>query len=164
MRETPLRGFLIEITMIYLTKLALIPAFVALLAVPQTGFESDYLPAANNESASAFLAENPPLTYRTAFINGKILSVYATAYNSVPEQTDDAPFITASGTYTRDGIIAANFLPFGTALKIPDIFGDKVFVVEDRMNERYGDRIDIWMETIEEAKKFGLRKVKIVIL
>lgn len=147
-----------------MAKIALIPAFVALLAFPQAGFESDYLPASNNENINAFLAENPPLNYRTAYINGKTLSVYATAYNSVPEQTNDTPFITASGTYTRDGVIAANFLPFGTALKIPDIFGDKVFVVEDRMNERYADRIDIWTETVEEAKKFGLRKVRIVIL
>src|SRR3989344_3213041 len=61
----------------------------------------------------------------------------ATAYSSTPDQTDDTPFITAKGTTVRDGIIAANFLPFGTRIKIPDIYGDKIFVVEDRMNRRY---------------------------
>jgi len=53
-----------------------------------------------------------------------VMRVTATAYNSVPEQTDDTPFITASGSHVRMGVIAANFLPMGTLVKIPDYFGD----------------------------------------
>jgi 3D (Asp-Asp-Asp) domain-containing protein len=89
------------------------------------------------------------------------ITVMATAYNSDPAQTDDTPFITASGTTTRPGVLAANFLPFGTLVKIPDHFGDQIFVVEDRMNPRYDKRIDIWMEEGPEARQFGLRTVAI---
>src|SRR3989344_1966573 len=67
--------------------------------------------------------------------------VAASAYSSTPDQTDDSPFITAWNTRVRDGIIAANFLPFGTKIKIPDAYGDKIFIVEDRMNRRYWHKI-----------------------
>ena len=83
--------------------------------------------------------------------------VTVTAYSSTPEQTDDTPFITAKGTKVRDGIIAANFLDFDTKVKLPEIFGDKVFVVEDRMHPRFSDRIDIWFPDLETAKSFGKR-------
>jgi 3D (Asp-Asp-Asp) domain-containing protein len=92
-----------------------------------------------------------------------VKTVVASAYNSVPEQTDDTPFITASGTHVRHGVIAANFLPIGTHVTIPDIYGDEIFVVEDRMNERYQNNIDIWMESIADAKQFGRRSVKIYV-
>ncbi|OGL67072.1 hypothetical protein A2856_00875 [Candidatus Uhrbacteria bacterium RIFCSPHIGHO2_01_FULL_63_20] len=78
-----------------------------------------------------------------------------TAYNSDPWQTDDTPFITASGTHVRDGIVAANFLPIGTKVRIPALFGDKEFVVEDRMNARYAQAMDIWMEDRQAARQFG---------
>lgn len=91
------------------------------------------------------------------------MTVTATAYNSVPEQTDSTPFITASGSHTRHGVIAANFLPIGTRLKIPAYYGDQVFVVEDRMNPRYHQRIDIWMEEVPDARAFGVRNVEIEI-
>lgn len=89
--------------------------------------------------------------------------VTASAYNSVPEQTDSTPFITASGTRVRHGVVAANFLPIGTLITIPDIYGDQVFVVEDRMNARYTRNIDIWMENIADARLFGRRTVKIYV-
>jgi 3D (Asp-Asp-Asp) domain-containing protein len=89
------------------------------------------------------------------------IRVTATAYNSVPEQTDDTPFITASGTHVRPGVIAANFLPMGTMVKIPDYFGDQIFIVEDRMNPRYDKRIDIWMEHIHDARQFGVRTIAV---
>ena len=90
--------------------------------------------------------------------------VVATAYSSTPDQTDDSPFITALGTTVRDGIIAANFLSLGTKVKIPSQFGDKIFVVEDRMNQRYSNRVDIWYPDRESAKQFGIRIVKIQVL
>lgn len=90
--------------------------------------------------------------------------VSATAYSSTVDQCDASPFITASGSHVRDGIIAANFLPFGAKVKIPEIYGDKVFVVEDRMNQRYQSRIDVWMTSRGEALKFGVRTVKIEVL
>lgn len=96
------------------------------------------------------------------------MEVVATAYSSTPEQTDSTPFITATGNRVRDGIIAANFLTFKTKIKIPELYGDKIFVVDDRMNRRYNEvkppRIDIWMENYSDARKFGLKQVAIVIV
>lgn len=91
-------------------------------------------------------------------------SVEVTAYSSTPDQTDDSPFITASGTSVRDGIVAANWLPFGTKIQIPEAYGDKVFVVEDRMNKRHSERMDIWMPTRADAVKWGRRKVTVRVL
>lgn len=94
----------------------------------------------------------------------KTYAVRATAYSSTPDQTDDTPFITASGTYVKDGIIAANFLPFGTQIRIPEIYGEKIFVVEDRMNKRYWHNVDIWFPERALAKAFGSRRVIIEII
>jgi 3D (Asp-Asp-Asp) domain-containing protein len=90
--------------------------------------------------------------------------VSVSAYSSTPDQTDDSPFITAKGTYVRDGIVAANFLPMGTAIKIPAIYGDKIFIVEDRMNKRYWYNMDIWMADRSAALKFGRKTLTIEIV
>lgn len=93
----------------------------------------------------------------------RTMTVTATAYTSDVWQTDATPFITASGTTVRDGVVAANFLPIGTKVKIPDKYGDQIFVVEDRMNARYSRRLDIWMDNIEQARRFGVQKIDIEI-
>lgn len=90
--------------------------------------------------------------------------VSATAYSSTIDQTDGNPFVAASGKRVHDGMVAANFLKFGTKLRIPEHYGEKIFIIEDRMNKRFFERIDIWMNTREEAIKFGVKKVKIEIL
>lgn len=90
--------------------------------------------------------------------------VMASAYSSTPDQTDSSPFTTAWGTKVRDGIIAANFLPFGTMVKMPELYGDKIFVVEDRMNRRYSYKIDVWFPERGQAMEFGNKKVKIEIV
>jgi len=87
-----------------------------------------------------------------------------TAYSSTVDQTDSTPFITASNKRVRWGIVAANFLPFGTKVRIPSMYGDTVFVVEDRMNKRYWHRVDIWMHTRQEALQFGIRNLELEIL
>lgn len=94
----------------------------------------------------------------------RTFTVPATAYTSDPRECDSTPFTTANGTRVRDGIVAANFLPFGTRFRIPDYFGDKVFEVHDRMNARYWKRIDIWMLEKPDARAWGVRRVKIEIL
>ena len=87
-----------------------------------------------------------------------------TGYSSTEDQTDDSPFITASGAHVADGIIAANFLPFNTRVKIPKLFGNKVFIVKDRMAKRFNDRVDIWFVDRTTALKFGKRTAEIVVL
>jgi len=90
----------------------------------------------------------------------KTVQVVATAYNSLPGQTDSTPFITASGTRTRHGVVAANFLKIGTRVRFPEVYGNTIFVVEDRMNARYGwGRVDIWMEHYSDAKIFGAQRM-----
>jgi 3D (Asp-Asp-Asp) domain-containing protein len=91
------------------------------------------------------------------------VNITVTAYNSLPWQTDDTPCIAASGMdvceRNAEDIIATNFahLPFGTRVKLPDLYGDRVFRVEDRMNKRYNQRADIWMKEYSDAKSFGKR-------
>ena len=84
------------------------------------------------------------------------IQVTITAFSSAPNETDGSPFVTASGACVRDGIVAANFLPFGTLLKLPGLFGDKVFEVEDRMADRFNYRLDVWMGSKPEAFRFGI--------
>jgi 3D (Asp-Asp-Asp) domain-containing protein len=81
-----------------------------------------------------------------------------TGYSSTEEETDETPFITASGKFVEDGIVANNFLPFGTKIKIPELFGDKIFVVEDRMKkDKLKFHFDIWFDKKEKAKNFGIK-------
>ncbi len=89
--------------------------------------------------------------------------VTITAYSSTVDQCDDTPFIAASNKHVYDGMVACNFLPFGTKVKFPDVFGDKIFTVDDRMNKKYNSRIDIWMPTREQAKQFGAQYLKVEI-
>ena len=92
------------------------------------------------------------------------MTVIATAYTPRPEETDETPYLTAAGTKTREGVIAANWLPFGTKVKIDG----KIYTVEDRMNSRYTAsfpaRIDIVFNSLEKAKKFGKQKIEIEIM
>lgn len=92
------------------------------------------------------------------------LTMRVTAYSSSADETDDTPFVTASGRRVRDGIAATNALPFGTKVKIPALFGDKVFTVEDRMNRRMKNVIDIWMPTKSAALRFGVSHAEVVVI
>jgi 3D (Asp-Asp-Asp) domain-containing protein len=97
-------------------------------------------------------------------ISRKIKAII-TAYSSTPWETDETPYITAAGTKVREGIVANNYLPLGTKIRIPEIFGDKIFVVEDRMHWRKGKyQIDIWFKDYWQAKNFGAKKTYIEIL
>lgn len=90
--------------------------------------------------------------------------VYVTAYSSSEDETDSTPHVTASGTRARDGVIASNFFSMGTQVKIPELFGEQVFVVEDRMHERFTDRIDIWMPSKWRALHFGKKQAEVEIV
>lgn len=91
----------------------------------------------------------------------KTYDIPLTAYTSDPAQTDDTPCIVASGLdvceRNTEDIVAANFLPLGTRVRIPELYGDQIFYVQDRMNERYHYKMDIWMKDIKDAKQFGLK-------
>ncbi len=96
-----------------------------------------------------------------------------TAYSSDVAQTDSTPCIPADYTYDlcenyelhgAQDTIAANFLPMGTQVRFPDLYGDKIFTVRDRMNKRYGwARGDIWMPERTQAVAFGVKRIKMEI-
>ena len=89
-----------------------------------------------------------------------IQAIHATvfAYTSTVGQTDASPFTTASGSTVADGVVANNCLPFGTQVSFPEQFGNKKFVVQDRMAARYGcNSFDIWFPNTQSALQFGKR-------
>ena len=93
------------------------------------------------------------------------IRVVITGYSSTPWETDDDPYITAAGTWVREGIVANNWLSIGTKIKIPELFGDRIFVVEDRMSWTKGNyHIDIWFPSYWEALNFGAKRTYIEIL
>jgi len=91
-----------------------------------------------------------------------------TAYNSEVDQTDDSPCTTATGfnvcDHGQEDTIAANFLKFGTRIRIPELFGDRIFVVRDRMHPKNNQKVDVWMKSHADAMKFGVKVAKIEVL
>ena len=102
---------------------------------------------------------------------GRTLAVQISAYTSTPDQTDASPFITANGEHVYWGGVAANIIdtdgrniPFGTKIMIPKLFGDQIFTVNDRMNRRYRNNVDIWFHDITDAREFGRKTIEVVII
>ncbi|QFP76468.1 hypothetical protein [Deinococcus sp. AJ005] len=107
---------------------------------------------------------------------GRTAIVRATAYNSLAGQTDSTPFITATGTRTRPGVVALSrdmlrSFPYGTRITIEDLSGrynnllrGRTFIVEDTMAARKTGSLDIWMSTHSQAINFGARQVRITAL
>ena len=99
----------------------------------------------------------------------KSRTVDATAYNSVPGQTDGDPWIAAWNNRLRPGdkVIAVSRdlekhgLTNGAKVKIEGLPG--TYTVRDRMNKRFKNRIDVWMEKdVKKARQWGKKKLKIV--
>jgi 3D (Asp-Asp-Asp) domain-containing protein len=117
----------------------------------------------NNGGEDGRLPENNTLKVKHS------LNLVLTAYNSEIGQCDDTPCITANGfnvcKHGKEDTVAINGVKFGTKVRFPDLFGDRVFVVRDRMNARYNSgRGDIWMVSKAEAKKFGVRVARMEVL
>jgi 3D (Asp-Asp-Asp) domain-containing protein len=128
---------------------------------------------AGPQTESPLTTESKPATFAVLPENAglsisRVTYNLMTAYTSEVNQCDLSPCITATGfNVCKHGIedtIAANFLPFGTRVRIPDYFGETIFVVRDRMNKRHNNRIDIWMQKRDLALKFGKKFGKIEII
>lgn len=151
-----------------------LPILIVIIAsnsifTPSFGTKADFegnLIEFNNSDAliAEYKTDIPQNKSKIELSKPKQFNIWITAYSSTPEETDDTPFITASGSHVRSGVAAANFLPFGTKFRIPELFGNKVFVIEDRMHSRFSNRVDIWFETKENAKNFGKQFSKIEVL
>lgn len=102
--------------------------------------------------------------------------VRATAYNSLPRQTDSTPFVTATGTRVRFGTVALSRdllrqFPYGTRVSLEDLsgrydalLGGRTFVVEDTMHARMVNTVDVWMSTQSQALAWGHRDIRITAL
>lgn len=64
---------------------------------------------------------------------------------------------TASGVYPQVGMCAADHLPFGSKVTLPD---GRVLTVTDRFGGGYADRLDIFMNTESECWQFGRKFLK----
>jgi hypothetical protein len=120
-----------------------------LFFTPKTDLVSDKLSADIQEEKLLLLGENTLIGVSSpSEPEPKVVSklpVVVTAYSSTVWETDNDPYITAAGTWVREGIIANNLLPFGTKVRLPEIYGEKVFIVEDRMSWKKGYyHVDIW--------------------
>ncbi len=76
--------------------------------------------------------------------------------------------ITASGKKVKVGMVANNWLPFGTKVFIKGL-GE--FTVEDRGSKKYfGTKkekrqcIDVYMDSHKEAKEFGVKFLKVEVI
>lgn len=98
----------------------------------------------------------------------RLLKVTATAYNSLPGQTQGDPTITAWGDRLVPGMkviaVSRDLIPLGlkhgVKVKIDGLPG--TYTVMDKLHQRWQHRIDIYMgNDIKAAKKWGKRKVTI---
>ncbi|MGH0028609.1 MAG: 3D domain-containing protein [Myxococcota bacterium] len=98
----------------------------------------------------------------------QVRTVNASAYNSVPEQTDDDPWVAAWGDTLEDDmkVIAVSRdlldegLTRGVRVQIEGLPGE--FTVLDKMAARWSNRIDIYMGgDVDAALDWGVRKVEI---
>ena len=136
-------------------------SFMAVVvSVPMFAERTAIYEAIPTMEASGIETSEKPRVLDTLEVGEEVQGII-TMYNSVPEQTDSTPFITASGEKTREGIVANNCLPFGSKVFI----GDKTYEVQDRMNSRYScERFDIWSSSVEKARSHGTQTKKAVVL
>lgn len=81
-----------------------------------------------------------------------------TSYRSVPNQTDNSPYITSIGERTcKDGVAVSQDLLKSKRIK----YGDWLYIegvglkrVNDTMHVRFKNHIDVWVKTYDEEKKF----------
>jgi 3D (Asp-Asp-Asp) domain-containing protein len=95
-------------------------------------------------------------------------TVVVSAYTPRKIECDDDPYITASGLRVREGCVAVSRNLFwegwtyGKKIYIDQI---GIFTITDVMNERWTDRIDVFMWSLDRAKLFGVKKdIKVVLL
>lgn len=117
-------------------------------------------------------AHNTPQTAsNTPFVLTKLGETVireVTAYNSLPEQTDSTPCISADGTdickrfEKGENICATNAYELGTKLYVEN-FGE--CTVADRMNKRFANRVDLFFNKDKDrAVAFGKQKLEVSLI
>lgn len=92
-------------------------------------------------------------------------NMQVTSYRSIPSQTDSSPFVTSIGERThKNGVAVSQDLLKTGAIKYGDIIfveGYGFKVVNDTMNPRIKNHVDLWVETYEQEKAVGVKKLNI---
>ena len=85
--------------------------------------------------------------------------INASAYTAAADECGKSDGITSSGIKARAGrtIACPSNFPFGAKIKIADM---GIFTCEDRGGAIKGNKIDIFMETKQEAFAFGRRNLE----
>ncbi len=84
-----------------------------------------------------------------------------TAYSPRIEETDDDPYISASGHRVFEGMIACpRSIPLYSKVRV---FG-KEYSCLDRMHPRFTKRFDIFFFNTKEALEFGKRSAEVLVL
>ncbi|MGI9552031.1 MAG: 3D domain-containing protein [Aurantibacter sp.] len=98
----------------------------------------------------------------------KPLEVKVSAFNSVASQTDGRPNLAAWGDTLKPGMkciaVSRDLISLGlghnTKIRIEGL--PDIYLVKDKMNARYRNRIDIYMGTdVKKAKQWGQKRLKI---
>ena len=63
---------------------------------------------------------------------------------------------TASGVYPKVGMAAADHLPFGSKVTMPD---GRTLTITDRFGGGYTDRLDVFMNSEDECWQFGRKNL-----
>jgi 3D (Asp-Asp-Asp) domain-containing protein len=70
--------------------------------------------------------------------------------------------LTARGTRPVQGITvaASRSIPLGTRIRltVPGLWKARTFTVQDRLAQRYDDRLDIYFSRHSDAVKFGVKQ------
>ena len=98
----------------------------------------------------------------------ELSNVRVTAYRSVPQQTDNSPFITSIGhRVSQQGCaVSPDFLGtgeicYGDAVKID---GVGIRIVNDVTHPRLKRTIDVWVSSFLAEKQMGVRKAQKVVV
>ncbi len=102
-----------------------------------------------------------------AMFSHPVRDLTVTAYNPTTDQCDSDPLIAASMRKVRSGTIAVSRDLFNQGW----VFGRKVrieglgiFEINDLMNKRFNQRIDIFMWDEGQARQFGKKTIKTALL
>ncbi len=97
----------------------------------------------------------------------RVKQVTVTAYNPTVDQCDEDPYVAASMRRVRSGTIAVSRDLFSQGW----VFGRKVrieglgiFEINDLMNKRFSNRVDVFMWDHDQAVAFGKQKIEAALL
>lgn len=142
---------------------------ISSLGAAQSVLASEGTPLRAPAATQSALTAPEPQEIAQGRTGGASQVVRATAYSSDVGQTDSSPFVTATGSRVRPGVIALSrdllrTFPYGSRVTLQDsagILNGRVFIVEDTMNARLRNTIDVWMGSRSQAYQWGRRTVTI---